>query len=78
MLTYDDLLSMFFSFHTPENPAWSGTQYRSAIFYLSEEQRIRAEDCVRSWGALGRFVAVEPASDFYKAEEYHQKYMSKF
>jgi len=77
-LTYSDLLSMFFSFHTPENPAWCGSQYRSAIFTFSPEQRKLAEFDIKDWGALGRFVTVEDASDFYRAEEYHQKYLEKW
>lgn len=75
---YADVVDMFFAFHTPENPAWSGTQYRSAIFCHTAEQREAAEEAVKRWGALGRFVAVEDATDFYRAEEYHQKYMEKF
>ena len=69
---------MFFAFHTPENPKWCGSQYRSAIFVLSKEQHQAAEQCLNKWGALGKFVAIEKASDFYRAEEYHQKYMEKF
>ncbi len=69
---------MFFSFHTPENPAWCGTQYRSAIFTYSDEQYNYAQSIVKEWGALGRFVAVEKATDFYRAEEYHQKYLEKW
>jgi len=69
---------MFFAFHTPANPQWTGTQYRSAIFVHTEEQRIVAEEVVKAWGAMGKYVSVEEASDFYRAEEYHQKYMEKF
>jgi len=68
---------MFFGYHTPENPAWCGSQYRSAIFVFSPEQREWAEVSIKAWGALGRFVAIEDASDFYRAEEYHQKYLEK-
>jgi peptide-methionine (S)-S-oxide reductase len=77
LVEYSDLLQMFASFHTPENPRWTGTQYRSAIFYHNEQQRKLAEDFVRGIGALGKYVAVEPASDFYQGEEYHQKYLDK-
>lgn len=77
-LDYDELLKMFFSFHTPENPSWCGRQYRSAIFTYSIEQFELAQAAVNNWGALGRYVAVEEASDFYKAEEYHQKYLAKW
>ena len=61
--------------HTPADPRWAGTQYRSAIFVHTAEQRELAEKAVQSRGALGKFVAVEKASDFYRAEEYHQKYI---
>lgn len=68
---------MFKAFHTPADPRWAGTQYRSAIFYLNEEQKKDADDLVKSMGTLGEFVAIEPASDFYRGEEYHQKYLDK-
>ena len=77
-MTYHDILNLFFSFHTPEDPDFSGTQYRSCIFYHTEDQRVEAENVVESWGAFGKHVAVEKAGDFYRAEEYHQKYMEKF
>ena len=76
-LSYQDLLDMFFSFHTPADPRFATTQYRSAIFYYTEEQKELAEAAVQARGALGKLVAVEPASDFYRAEEYHQKYIEK-
>ena len=63
--------------HTPADPRWAGTQYRSAIFVHTPDQRTMAERAVKARGALGGFVAVEDASDFYKAEEYHQKYIEK-
>lgn len=68
---------MFSSYHTPADPRWAGTQYRSAIFYTSEEQKELAELLVKGMGALGKYVAVEPASDFYRGEDYHQKYLEK-
>jgi methionine-S-sulfoxide reductase len=77
-VSYQNVLDMFFGFHTPGNPKWTGTQYRSAIFVHTPEQREMAENTVKSLGALGSFVAVEDASDFYKAEEYHQKYIEKY
>lgn len=77
-IQYEDLLSMFFAFHTPANPKWSGTQYRSAIFVSSPEQQRAAEAALKEWGAMGEFVSIENVSDFYKAEEYHQRYLDKF
>jgi peptide-methionine (S)-S-oxide reductase len=67
---------MFFGFHTPADPRFAGTQYRSAIFVHDAEQREDAERVVERNG-LGRFVSVEDASDFYLAEEYHQNYIDK-
>ena len=77
MVSYEDLLSMFFAFHTPVDNHWTGTQYRSAIFVHTKEQRELAEAVIRQKGALGKFVSVEDASDFYKAEEYHQRFLDK-
>ena len=68
---------MFFDMHTPADPRWSGTQYRSAIFVHTPAQRTLAEAAVNTRGALGKMVAIEDASDFYRAEEYHQKYIEK-
>jgi methionine-S-sulfoxide reductase len=76
-LSYQDMLDMFFGLHTPSDPRWAGTQYRSAIFVHTPEQRKQAEAAVQARGAIGKFVAVEDASDFYRAEEYHQKYIEK-
>ena len=76
-LDYAELCKMFFGFHTPSDPRWSGTQYRSAIFYSNAEQKAIAEAAVLAAGAWGARVAVEPASDFYRAEEYHQRYIDK-
>uniref|UniRef100_A0A7S1Y5I1 peptide-methionine (S)-S-oxide reductase n=1 Tax=Grammatophora oceanica TaxID=210454 RepID=A0A7S1Y5I1_9STRA len=78
VLNYGEVLKMFFSFHTPMDPRFSGTQYRSAIFYNSEEQKKEAEAAMEDWGSMARFVALEPTSEFYRGEEYHQKYMLKF
>jgi len=71
------MLDMFFGLHTPADPRWAGTQYRSAIFVHTPEQRALAEAAVRAQGTLGKYVAVETASDFYRAEEYHQNYIDK-
>ncbi|KAG7358916.1 methionine sulfoxide reductase A [Nitzschia inconspicua] len=71
------MLDMFFGFHTPADPRWAGSQYRSAIFVRTTEQRKLAEAAVQAHGTIGKYVAVEDASDFYRAEEYHQKYIEK-
>ena len=68
---------MFFAFHHPADPRWAGSQYRSAIFVHSKNQRQLAEAFLGQKGALSRFVQVEDSSEFYRAEEYHQKYIEK-
>jgi len=77
-ISYKQLVDLFFAFHAPEDPEFCGTQYRSAIFYHTEEQHTVARQVVESWGSFGKYVAIEKASDFYRAEEYHQKYMDTF
>ena len=76
-VSYQELVDFFFDVHTPADPRWAGTQYRSTIFVATPEQREIAEAAVAKRGALGKFVAVEETSDFYKAEEYHQRYLDK-
>ena len=76
-VSYEDCLEMFFKLHTPSSSAFMGTQYRSAIFYHTPEQEALARAKCATKGRLGECVGVEPASDFYKAEEYHQNYIDK-
>jgi peptide methionine sulfoxide reductase msrA/msrB len=86
LIGYDDLVRHFFSFHDPtqvdrQGPD-RGTQYRSAIFFHGEAQRDTARKIMDEIEASGKFkkrLATElvPASAFYKAEEYHQKYYEK-
>jgi peptide methionine sulfoxide reductase msrA/msrB len=85
-LSYADLVRHFFSIHDPtqvnrQGPD-QGSQYRSAIFYHSEAQREEARKVMEELKSSGKFkkrLATElvPASAFYKAEEYHQKYFEK-
>jgi methionine-S-sulfoxide reductase len=78
VISYNDILEMMFAFHTPADPRWAGTQYRSAIFAHNPEQRELAEKALQKVGGkLATYVAIEDSSDFYKAEEYHQKYLEK-
>ncbi|MBN1656378.1 MAG: bifunctional methionine sulfoxide reductase B/A protein [Deltaproteobacteria bacterium] len=84
ILNYEELLDYFFRMHDPttlnrqENDV--GTQYRSAIFYTSPEQKESAErvkarvDLSVQWEEPV-VTAVVPASTFYPAEEYHQDYL---
>jgi peptide-methionine (S)-S-oxide reductase len=59
-----------------------GTQYRSAIFYHSDDQRIEAEASKRQLDASGRLASpvvteIAPATEFWPAEDYHQRYFEK-
>ena len=85
-LSYRHLLFAFFRMHNPTTRNRqgndTGTQYRSAIFYLGEEQRHTAEEVIRIVDASGDWQAkivteVVPFREFYRAEEYHQKYLVK-
>jgi len=85
-ISYDRLLDAFFSLHDPtqlnrQGPDW-GTQYRSVIFTHSEQQAQAAQAKIADLSASGTYsrsivTAVEPAQTFWKAEEYHQKYLEK-
>lgn len=78
-ISYFDLLGIFWKCHDPaqlnrQGPD-VGTQYRSAIFYHSPEQKSEAE---ASKAKIPKAVTViEPAGTFYPAEEYHQQYLRK-
>lgn len=83
---YEDLVRYFFSIHDPTQVNRQGpdvgSQYRSAIFYHDGRQKEIARkvmDDLASSGAVKRSLATEllPAPEFYKAEEYHQKYYQK-
>jgi peptide-methionine (S)-S-oxide reductase len=83
MISYSELLDVFFSMHDPttlnrqDNDI--GTQYRSAIFYHSDEQKSIAEKTIRrlesakTWN-VPIVTAVVPFEKFYAAEDYHQDY----
>ena len=85
-LTYRHLLFEFFRMHNPTTRNKQGndigTQYRSAIFYLDETQKSTAEEVIKTvdasgeWGA-GVVTEVVHYKEFYRAEEYHQKYLAK-
>lgn len=85
-ISYDELLEVFFRHHDPTTKDRQGndvgTQYRSAIFYHSDAQKKaarRAVDALEKAKVLRGRITTElsPASDFYRAEEYHQKYLRK-
>jgi peptide-methionine (S)-S-oxide reductase len=85
-VSYDDLLNVFWSSHDPttlnrQGPD-RGTQYRSAIFYHNEAQKAAATASKKAWDSSGKFprpivTEITPASTFYRAEEYHQRYLEK-
>jgi peptide-methionine (S)-S-oxide reductase len=85
-ISYQQLLDEFFALHDPtqlnrQGPDW-GTQYRSAVFYHSPEQEKAAKETIARLAAEKRFskpvvTQVVPAETFWRAEEYHQKYLEK-
>jgi len=85
-VSYDQLLDTFWQIHNPTQVNRQGpdvgTQYRSAIFVHSPEQQAIAEKSKAALAASGKFqrpIATEitTAGPFYRAEEYHQKYLEK-
>jgi peptide-methionine (S)-S-oxide reductase len=83
VLPYPELLEVFFATHDPttlnRQGADVGTQYRSAIFYHSPEQKRDAEEVIARLNAAGTWdrpvvTKVEPFRAFYPAEGYHQGY----
>lgn len=84
-VSYEELVKFFFTIHNPTTKNRQGpdigSQYRSAIFYHSEEQKKTAErvkDELNKTIFKGKSVTeISPASEFWKAEEYHQKYHMK-
>ena len=83
-VSYDELLSLFWSIHdptTPDRQGWDfGSQYRSAVFFhdADQEKAATASRDARQAG-LARPIVTEivPAPEFYAAEEYHQRYFEK-
>ncbi len=85
-VSYDDLLKLFWEIHDPttlnrQGPD-VGTQYRSVIFFHTPEQEAAArayKEKLQPSGVHNRPIVTEiaPASEFYRAEEYHQQYFDK-
>jgi len=85
-VSYERLLDAFWAMHDPttrdrQGPDF-GTQYRSAIFYHSDAQRAAAQASKAALEASGTFrrpvvAEIVPAGPFYRAEEYHQRYLEK-
>ena len=85
-ISYEQLLDTFWQIHDPttldrQGPD-VGSQYRSAIFYHTPEQRAAAEASKAQQDATGRHrrpivTEIVPAETFYRAEDYHQRYFEK-
>jgi peptide-methionine (S)-S-oxide reductase len=85
-ISYEDLLAVFWHTHDPTTKDRQGvdvgTQYRSVIFYHSDEQKQLAEKNKKKLDESGLFPApivteIVPATDFYPAEDYHQNYFNQ-
>lgn len=85
-VSFDELLDLFWQIHDPttlnrQGPDL-GTQYRSAIFFHSPEQEAAARASLERAEASGRFkkkivTEIAPAADYFRAEEYHQRFVEK-
>mmetsp|Transcript_3985 Transcript_3985/g.12289 ORF Transcript_3985/g.12289 Transcript_3985/m.12289 type:complete len:88 (-) Transcript_3985:165-428(-) len=73
-ISFQELLEKFFASADVANAPYS-RQYRSAVLYHGEDQRAAVEALSLAHNAKG--LAIEPATTFYRAEEYHQKYLAK-
>lgn len=85
-VSYQRLLNVFWGCHDPtqlNRQGWDiGTQYRSAIFFHSTEQEAEARNSLETLQASGKVngnivTEISPATDFWRAEEYHQRYLEK-
>ncbi len=86
VLTYKSLLLYFFKIHNPTTEDQQGndlgSQYRSAIFFLNEDQKNIAQDIISQVNMSGAWrlpvvTEITEATDFWLAEEYHQDYLEK-
>jgi peptide-methionine (S)-S-oxide reductase len=85
-VSYADLLDVFFGMHNPTTRNRQGpdvgSQYRSAVFWHDPDQRAAAEAKIREVDASGAWpnpvvTEVKEAGEFWRAEEYHQRYFEK-
>ena len=86
-LSYRELLEYFFMIHNPTTKNRQGndigTSYRSAIFYLDKQQKETAEQLIKEMDESGKWpgkivTEIQPAGDFWNAEEEHQNYLQKY
>lgn len=85
VISFNELLEVFWTTHDPttlnQQGADIGTQYRSAVFYLNDEQKMQAEKskseiATQIWN--GSIVTeITPLKKYYKAEDYHQNYFNQ-
>jgi len=85
-VSYSELLDVFFALHNPttldrQGPDF-GSQYRSAVFWHDSEQQAEAEKKISELNASGKWqdpvvTQVAEAGKFWRAEEYHQRYLEK-
>jgi len=86
VVSYEELLNVFWSIHDPtqlnkQGPD-IGTQYRSIIFYYDQNQKKIAEESKKKQEQSGKYkkpivTEITESKEFYKAEEYHQRYLEK-
>ena len=85
-ISYDELLEIFWNNHDPTSLNRQGPdvgiQYRSSIFFHDESQKQTAQKSKEKLDSSGKFsknivTEIVPSPEFYKAEEYHQKYFQK-
>ena len=85
-ISYESLLEAFFEMHDPTQVNRQGPdvgdQYRSVIFFHTPEQQTAAEKAKAELDASGRHArpiatSIEPAPTFWRAEDYHQRYIEK-
>ncbi|MFX0147921.1 MAG: peptide-methionine (S)-S-oxide reductase MsrA [Candidatus Hodarchaeota archaeon] len=86
IISYEELLEIFWDIHNPttlNRQGWDvGTQYRSVIFYETEDQKEKALKLKETLDKSGKYrktivTQIVPYSKFYKAEDYHQRYYEK-
>jgi peptide-methionine (S)-S-oxide reductase len=85
-IKFREILEVFFTVHDPttlnRQGHDAGTQYRSVVFYHSDEQRLVAGETIREWNAQQVWpdpivTEVVPAAEFWEAEAYHQEYFAR-
>ena len=86
LISLEDLLHVFFATHDPTTLNRQGndigTQYRSVIFYRTDDEKTLAEQLIAELEQQGVYAnpivtQIEPLTEFYKAEDYHQNYFAR-